>query len=122
MPSRETRSTLSADDILAMLEKKKDMLTIVEGTWDRKALETFGFSNVIMCERLALFEVVETVEKGARVQILTDLDAEGKKLYARLRSDFKQRGVFVDDELRELLFRTQLRQIEGLPGYLNRLS
>lgn len=111
----------SRDDILDMLEQKKDVLTVVEGTWDRKALEAFGFSTIIMCERLALYKVVEIVEKGSRVQILTDLDAEGKKIYARLRSDFKQRGVFVDDELRELLFRTQLRQIEGLKNYLDRL-
>ena len=108
----------TAEDVLELVEKKKDILTIVEGKWDKIALQDLGFTNIVMCERLALYKVVELVEKGSCVQILTDLDAEGKKIYARLNSDFKQRGVYVDNELRELLFKTQLRQIEGIVSYL----
>lgn len=121
--SHETRSTNPAkDEILDLLEKKKDVLTIVEGTWDKKALQAFGFSSVIMCERLPFYKVVELVDKGQRVQILTDLDEHGRGIYSRLNSDLRQRGAHVDNELRELLFRTKLRQIEGLPGFLSRLE
>jgi 5S rRNA maturation endonuclease (ribonuclease M5) len=116
------RVSPTRDELLELLVAKKNLLTIVEGSWDKRALAEFGFSHIVMCEGLALYQVVELVEKGSRVQILTDLDAEGRKLYARLSSELRQRGVHVDDELREALFRTQLRQIEGLVHFLDRMA
>ena len=54
--------------------------------------------------------------------ILTDLDAEGKKLYARLNHDLQRHGVRVDNSFREFLFRhTSLRQIEGLDSYFKKI-
>lgn len=112
-------STTTAADVFEMIERKKELPTIVEGKRDRAALKALGFTDIHELDA-ALFHVVERFGKGARIQILTDLDSEGKKLYRKLSSDLRQRGVFIDDELRELLFKTQLRQIEGLVSYLNK--
>jgi 5S rRNA maturation endonuclease (ribonuclease M5) len=109
----------SNEDVLALIEQKKDLLTICEGKNDRAALHKLGFTNVMTLEKAALYQVVERVDKGARIQLLVDLDAHGRELYSRLNSDFRQRGVFIDNELREVLFRTPVRQIEDLAKYLS---
>lgn len=112
-----------APDILALLKllnSKKDVLTVVEGKKDVAALRSFGFTNVIELTGKPLYAVVELVEKGATVQLLTDLDSEGKKLFSTLRADLTQRGVRIDNELRDALFETGLRQIEGLNSYIDK--
>lgn len=107
------------EELLALLAEKKELPTIVEGKKDVAALRAFGFTHLIPLETRALYQVVELFDKASRVQILTDLDSEGKKLFAKLRADLSQRGVHIDNELREALFRTELRQIEGLVSYLS---
>lgn len=106
--------------LLELLEKKKDVLTIVEGKNDALALRAFSFTSIVELTGKPLYAVVELIEKGATVQLLTDLDSEGKKLFSQLRADLTQRGVRIDNELRDALFKTQLRQIEGLTAYLRR--
>ena len=109
---------MNRDELIALLEIKKDLPVIVEGKKDVAALRAYDFRSIFPLEGHALYQVVEQFEKGSTVQILTDLDAEGKKLFAKLRADLSQRGVHIDNELREALFRTDLRQIEGLVSYL----
>jgi 5S rRNA maturation endonuclease (ribonuclease M5) len=104
--------------LLDLLEDKKHIAVICEGKRDVVALKHFGFTHITMLEGHALYQVVEMFDKGSTVQILTDLDSEGKKLFSKLRADLSQRGVRIDNELREVLFKTQLRQIEGLVTYL----
>lgn len=106
------------EELRGLLLEKRDVPVIVEGKKDVLALKQFGFSHITMLEGHALYQVVELFEKGSVVQILTDLDAEGKKLFAALRADLSQRGVHIDNELRDELFRTELRQIEGLVSYV----
>ena len=100
-------------ELLECLEECKDKIVIVEGIKDKKALESLGFTDISYINRQPLFKVVEILQKK-EVIILTDLDREGRKLYSRLKDELNNRGVRVDDELRELLFKTELRQIEGL--------
>ena len=110
-------------EILGFLNeiKKDNKLVIVEGVKDKRALANFGIKRVKTLSRRALYKVVEEV-KVKEVVILTDLDREGKRLYAKLKDNFSQRGVRVDDKFREFLFKeTKLRQIEGLKRYLERL-
>ena len=107
------------NELFVLLAEKKAVPTICEGKKDVTALKHFGFSQITMLEGHALYQVVELFEKGSTVQILTDLDAEGKKLFAKLRADLSQRGVHIDNALREALFRTDLRQIEGLISYMD---
>jgi len=104
-------------EILEELERIKDKVVIVEGKNDKRSLEELGFTRVVTIDR-PLFEIVESIED--EVVILTDLDSEGKRLFSILRRDFERRGVKVDKKIRELLFRTRLRQIEGLNSYIKR--
>jgi 5S rRNA maturation endonuclease (ribonuclease M5) len=104
-------------DFLEAASKFKNWVVIVEGKNDAAALKKLGFSSIIILKNGPNYKAVESVDKD-KVIILTDLDAEGKKIYSELKKEFNNRGVFVDDTIRELLFRTELRQIEGLTRYL----
>ena len=89
---------IAKQEFFDLISRKKDLPTICEGKRDVAALKQLGFTRIIELNA-PLFAVVERFEKKERVQILTDLDAEGKRLYSRLSSDLKQRGVHVDNEL-----------------------
>ncbi|MDD4878326.1 MAG: toprim domain-containing protein [Candidatus Nanoarchaeia archaeon] len=99
--------------------KEENIPVIVEGSNDRKALEELGLSNIIILKGKPLYKLVESIDVK-EVAVLTDLDEEGKKMYHELRQEFSTRGVMINDKLRVLLFKTQLRQIEGLANYLER--
>jgi 5S rRNA maturation endonuclease (ribonuclease M5) len=119
--SEEIRQLLS--EICSLVEKEKNSLIVVEGKRDRAALQQLGFSNIIILNK-PLYEVIEDIEsKGEkRMLLLTDLDKEGKRIYAKLKNDLDKRGVVVDDALRNLLFKTELRQVEGLTSYLKKFE
>lgn len=95
---------------------------IVEGRKDKSAVENLGVesSRILLLNKEPLFAVAEAVAKDYdEVVILTDLDAEGKKLYGRLSTLLQQLGVKVDSRLRNFLFKnTRLRQIEGISGII----
>lgn len=94
---------------------------IVEGPNDKASLEYFGVSRIIMVKRRAIYKIVESIPKGSHIAILTDLDSEGKKIYSMLNKEFSQRGVYIDNKLRDFLFKnTTLRQIEGLQRFVER--
>ena len=103
-------------EILEELEKLKNTLVIVEGKNDQKALEKFGLKNILMLEGNAIFEVIEKV--NTEVAILTDLDSKGKELYKRLQSMLTKRGVKINNKLRHLLLRSDLKVIEGIDTFL----
>ena len=111
------------DEFLGKLKKdSKDKIIIVEGKKDKKALENFGIKNIIIL-RKPLYLIVEYVVKSEKeCIILTDLDKKGKELYGKLSSSLKQFGVKIDDRFREFLFKTRLRQIEGLTRYMGKLE
>ena len=106
--------------------KEENTLVIVEGYKDKRSLTSLGISErrILSTQRRALFKLVEEViKKDKKAVILTDLDKTGKKLYSKLNSDLSQRGVHIDNKLRNFLFRhTSLRQIEGLKDYIERNS
>lgn len=99
------------------LEQHRDDVTIVEGVKDKRALERFGFRNVRTLNK-ALYKVVEELEGVEEVVILTDLDHHGRKLYHYFFHECTKRGIRVKNRLRQLLHFSELRQIEGLPRYL----
>jgi 5S rRNA maturation endonuclease (ribonuclease M5) len=108
------------EEILDLIEKEKNSLVIVEGKKDKTALEGLGFSNVILLNK-PLYEIVEKIN-AKRVLVLTDLDKEGKQIYANLKKDLNKLGIAVNDRLRNLLFKTEVRQIEGLTRYLKKFE
>jgi len=100
------------------LDENKDLLTIVEGKNDKRALERLGFRNVRILDK-ALFRVVEEIDEE-EVAILTDLDGHGKELYHYFFRECGRRGIKVNNRVRQLLTFTEVRQIEGLANYLER--
>ncbi|MFC1648923.1 toprim domain-containing protein [Nanoarchaeota archaeon] len=106
------------EEVLEELELIRHKTVIVEGKNDKKALEKLGFDNVITLDK-PLYLIVEEIEDD-EVVILTDLDKAGKELYGKLAKDFLRRGVKIDSRIRRLLFKTDLRQIEGLANYIDR--
>ncbi len=120
--SKPIARKLDVLDMLAMhrlVESKCDVRALVEGKRDLESMRALGFTRVEELDG-ALYEVVERYEKGETVQLLMDLDSEGVKLYKRLRADFTQRGVRIDDDIRSALFATPVRHIEGLSGWIAR--
>jgi 5S rRNA maturation endonuclease (ribonuclease M5) len=116
-PSNEIKAVI--EEMLALIEKEKYSLVIVEGKKDKVALEELGFNNIIILDK-PLYEIIEQVNVK-RVILLTDLDKEGRNLYSKLKKELDKRGVVVDNRLRNLLFKTELRQIEGLTSYLKKV-
>jgi 5S rRNA maturation endonuclease (ribonuclease M5) len=94
------------------IEKFRDSTVIVEGKKDKRALEALEFRDVRALNS-SLFSFVESLNVN-KVCILTDLDKEGRKLYSKLKSLCSRNGIRVDDRLRSELFKTKVRQIEGL--------
>ncbi len=109
----------SVADFLEAIDNFKDLPVIVEGKNDAVALKKLGFEKIIILKKGPNYKAVESVIEK-KVIILTDLDAEGKKIYSELKKEFDKRGVFVDDALRTLLFKTELRQVEELTKYLEK--
>lgn len=104
------------------IDKYKNEFVLVEGKKDKRALELLGFQRVYTVNiNKPLYEVAESINED-RIIILTDLDKKGKEIYSKIKKDLDKRGVLVDDSLRNLIFQTELRQIEGLAKYLNRFS
>ena len=107
------------EDILDIIDEIRDkgLLIVVEGVKDKKALENLGITNIITLKK-PLYAVVEEIAANAKeIVLLTDLDQEGKKLYHQLAKDFQKHKVKINNKLREALFKTQLRHIEGIATY-----
>lgn len=113
------------EEILELLEelKRKNILVIVEGPKDKRALTHFDITNVMMLSKKPLFSVIEEIEETTQeCAILTDLDKKGKELFGKLNQGLQQRGITVDNTMREFLFRkTNLSHIEGLVTYIHNL-
>ena len=104
--------------------RQSGILVIVEGKKDKKALQNFGIKNIIELNKKPLFEIIENIsDNNEKCIILTDLDRQGKELYGKLNSGLQQRGVKIDNNFRNFLFKnTKLRQIEGLETYIEKIS
>jgi 5S rRNA maturation endonuclease (ribonuclease M5) len=96
--------------------KESGKAIIVEGKKDVAALESLGLSGFYTLSKTPVFAVIEAVaDRHKKAVILTDFDAEGRKLYGRISSGLQDHGVEVDNVFREWLQRhTKVRQIEGL--------
>ena len=102
--------------------KQSNQLIIVEGKKDRAALEKFGIKNIIELNKKPIFEIIENIsDNNEKCIILTDLDRQGKELYGKLNSGLQQRGVKINNNFRNFLFKnTKLRQIEGLATHIEK--
>lgn len=112
---------ITMNDLDDFIEKLKQVkLIIVEGKKDKAALEKFGIKNIFVLNGPLYKNIEEISKKYKQVVILTDLDKEGRKLFSRLNSRLQERGIKVENNFREFLFKeTKLRQIEGIDSYIN---
>jgi dTMP kinase len=111
------------EEFIEKLKKaSKEKIILVEGIKDKKALKSVGIKNVITLKKPLYAVIEDIVETEKECIILTDLDKKGKQLYARLSSKLKQFGVKIDNRFREFLFKTKLRQIEGINRYLETIQ
>ncbi|MBI4147909.1 hypothetical protein HY490_01330 [Candidatus Woesearchaeota archaeon] len=109
---------MNLDDWIRKLRLEQPLI-VVEGVKDKRALVALGFKKIILLQGRPLFTIVEEVaDLTNSCLILTDLDAEGKKLYAALKKGLQRHKVKVDDRFRHFLFKeTTLRHVEGLAKY-----
>lgn len=99
-------------------------LVIIEGPRDEHALHLLEITNTYALNKKPLYKVVEEVaEQSKEVVILTDFDAEGKKLFAKLNTDLQKHKINVNTYFREFLYlNTSIRHIEHLTGYIKNLD
>ena len=76
-PEKELEKLLEEISLL-----KKNRLIIVEGPNDRKALEVFGIQRIVTLGK-PRYKIVEMCKK--EVVVLTDLDAEGERIYRSVK-------------------------------------
>ncbi len=97
--------------------KRENYLVIVEGKKDRQALESLGLCKIMELKNRPLFKVIESINED-KVVILTDLDNEGRKLFGKLRHSLQKKGIKINNKMRNELFKSRLRNLEGLDTYL----
>lgn len=99
-----------------------DKLILVEGKKDKEALAKLGITNITTVSQKPIYQIVESILlKKKEVIILTDFDAEGRRLYSRLYRQFQQYGIKVDNTYRIFLIRkTRISHIEGIASYAAR--
>jgi len=102
------------------LESEENTCFIVEGKRDEKALKNITNQPIITLTN-NLYLVAENIaHQYEQAVILTDLDHEGRKLYSTLKHHLTRLGVRIIDKPRELLFKTTISHVEGLPRLLTR--
>ena len=116
--------TMLSQQIEAELEElhNSQIPIVVEGREDRKALQYFGLTNILVLYTKPFYKIIEELQKHKEIAVLTDLDKEGKRLYAKINDECSRRGVRVNNSFRHFLLKeTELAHIEGLPRYVERL-
>lgn len=99
---------------------KNDVLVIVEGKKDAKAMRSLGIGKIKVLD--TRYKTIESIE-DKEVALLVDLDRQGKKIYAELKDMLSKRGVRVEDKFRCFLFKeTKVRQIEALDRFVGKLK
>ena len=108
------------EELLGILEKIKDVQTIVEGKRDKKVLCSLKFTNIITIEK-GLYETAESLKENDAL-VLTDFDSEGKQIAKKLDIFLQHLGKKADKETRRkigLMFaKLKIKKIEELRGVL----
>jgi 5S rRNA maturation endonuclease (ribonuclease M5) len=109
-------------------ESSNGSTIIVEGQRDRESLRKLGITGPIAClqsSRRNTAGFVESLDETRRIIVLTDFDREGISLAKKLSRSLNARSLHVNlvlwKNLRELT-RSEVRSVEELPKYLERLQ
>ncbi len=96
---------------------------VVEGPSDRDSLREIGIrGRIILASTKPDVDVVDSLQGKEEVIIMSDWDAEGRKIERRLNERFKSRGIVVNTEFRKRIFRIvgrEVSSIESLSRYLD---
>ncbi len=108
-------------------ESSNGSMIVVEGQKDRESLRRLGITGPIQClqsSRQNAVGFVESLGPAKRIVVLTDFDREGvslaKKLARTLNTHSREVNIVIWKNLRELT-RSDVRSIEELPRYLERM-
>lgn len=117
---------ITKEDFEEFVEKLRNdseyKIVLVEGIKDKNSLARLGVKNIITLNK-PLYKIVEEITESKKdCIILTDLDKAGKEIYSRISSKLKEFGVKVDNSFREFLFKTRLRQVEGITKYIKTIQ
>jgi 5S rRNA maturation endonuclease (ribonuclease M5) len=111
-----------------LVEANRTAPVIVEGERDEKALREVGLTGEIvrLNSGIPVFNLAEGIARRHReAVILTDWDHRGGRLCQLLREAFEANQVRFDIDLRArmtTLCRKDIKDVESLPGYVERLS
>jgi 5S rRNA maturation endonuclease (ribonuclease M5) len=95
---------------------------VVEGRKDEGSLRELGINGPILCLKAqgkSFFEFLESIGSNRKVIVLTDFDAEGKKLAKMLVNELSKRRIKVDDSIwRQVgaLVRQDIHTVQELGG------
>ena len=101
--------------------KKENLLIVVEGKKDKSALEQIGLKNIFVLNedgKSILIKIEEISQKDEECIILADFDKKGKEIYKLVKSELLQKGVKLNNKLRNLLLMAHLSHIEGISTFL----
>lgn len=113
------------EEILEIIEQiqEEDLLIVVEGKKDKKALEKLGLNSVLLHGRDFFHRIQEIAGCNKEVLILTDFDKEGKMLYAKIAKELEKYHIKINKKYREFFQKkTKLNQIEGIDTYIENLK
>jgi 5S rRNA maturation endonuclease (ribonuclease M5) len=116
------------DKLLGELQDfvNQDSIVVVEGKRDVIALKSLGFNgNFRLATHHSLVNFSEDLAKtGKQIVILTDWDRRGNILADKLVQNLHALGINPDMRIRELivfLVQKEIKDIESLPGYVEKL-
>ena len=108
------------------LNDEENVLVVVEGVRDAKALRDAGFAGELfmLCHQNNVLKLEETASKYRKVILLLDNDSEGRKLSERTQRILRGRVRIDSFYQRDLLpaSRGKIRHVEELQPYAERLS
>ncbi|ABR54565.1 2,5-diamino-6-hydroxy-4-(5-phosphoribosylamino)pyrimidine 1-reductase [Methanococcus vannielii SB] len=99
---------------------------LIEGKKDAESLKNLGISGrFIFVSRTPIFQIADTLKKEGILEVilLTDFDKAGKKYAREILSEFQNRGIKVNNILRNELLkysRGDLKDIESIYAYISR--
>lgn len=119
------------EEILEVLDDLEDISAdtpiIVEGLKDASALRRLGVRRnvVTLGKGLTVFAFCERLsERHPKAVVMTDWDRKGGKLARMIKEALEANGARADTDLRArlvLLVKKDIKDIEGLPAYVERL-
>jgi 5S rRNA maturation endonuclease (ribonuclease M5) len=109
------------------LRSLEGVVIVVEGRKDKRALRELGIrGTILLATRDSLFVFSEELSRLNReIIILTDWDRAGLRLARKLSAHLVSFGVVPDMRFHHLLsslVRKEIKDVEGLCGYLHRLK